>query len=64
MTRSFAADFERFEIDDRVFPDLRIDEAAKGDGEKTLQDAGAGQRLAAMDRGPQPLFRGAPRGAN
>ena len=59
-----AAEFERFEIDDRVFPDLRIDEAAKRGGEKTFQDAGAGQRFAAVDRGSQALFRGAPRGAN
>ena len=58
------ADFERFEIDDRVFPYLRIDQAAKRDGEKTFQDAGAGQRLAAMDRRSQSLARGAPRGAN
>ncbi len=58
------ADFQRFEIDDRIFPDLRIDQAAKRGGEKTLQHAGARQRLGAMDGGPQPLLGGAPRGAN
>ena len=58
------AEAQRLEIDDRVFPDLRIDEAAEGGGEQALEHAGAAQRPAAMNRCAQAFAGGAPRGAN
>ena len=47
------ADVERLHVDDRVLPDLRIDEAFERKRKHALEHAGARQRLRAMD--PQPL---------
>ena len=35
-------ELQRLEIDDRIFPDLRIDEAREGEREQPLLDARAG----------------------
>ena len=58
------AEAQRLEIDDRIFPDLRIDEAAKRGGEQAFEHAGAAQRPAAVNRRAQAFAGGAPRGAN
>ena len=44
-------DRQRLHVDDRVFPDLRIDQAAEGEGEEALEQAGLGERAALMDGG-------------
>ena len=46
---------QRLEIDDGVFPDLRIDEAAEGEREQPLLDALSRHRLVAMHRLAQAL---------
>ena len=48
---------QRLHVDDRVLPDLRIDQAGEGEREHPLQHAGARQRLTAMDGGGQPEVR-------
>ena len=47
-------DVERGHVDDRVLPDLRIDEALERQREQALEDAGARERLRAMDRSFEP----------
>jgi len=42
-----------FEIHERIFPDLRIDEPRKGEREQPLQDALLGNRLVAVHCLPQ-----------
>ena len=41
---------QRFQVDFRVFPDLRIDEAAEGEGEDAFADSVARCSLEAMNR--------------
>ena len=53
---------QRLEIDDRVLPDLRIDEAAEGEREQPLLDALARGRLVAMHRLAQASIARAPEG--
>ncbi len=53
-------DLERRHVDDRVLPDLGIDEALEREREQALEDARARERLRAMDRGLQPRAGGAP----
>jgi len=55
---------QRLDVDDRVFPDLRIDEAAEGRREQAFEHAGAAQRPAAVDRRAQALASSAPHGSN
>ena len=50
---------QRRHVDDRVLPDLGIDEAAEGEGERAFEQAGLGERLAAMHRGLEPGDGGA-----
>ena len=47
-------DVERGHVDDRVLPDLGIDEALERQCEQALEDTGARQRLRAMDRSFEP----------
>ena len=54
-------DRQRRHVDDRILPDLGIDEAAEGEGEGALEQAGLRERLAAMHRGLEPGDGGAPR---
>ena len=42
-------ELKRRHVDDRVLPDLRIDQPREGAGEQPLQQAGLGERLAAPD---------------
>ena len=44
------ADVERLHVDDRILPDLRIDQALERERKQALEHAGARQRLRAMDR--------------
>ena len=45
---------QRLHVDDRILPDLRIDQAGEGEREHPLQQTGARERLAAMDRVVEP----------
>ena len=47
-------DVERGHVDDRVLPDLGIDEALERQREQALEHAGARERLRAMDRSLEP----------
>ena len=53
---------QRVEIDDRVLPDLRIDEAAEGEREQPLLDALPGGGLVAMHGLAQASIARAPEG--
>jgi hypothetical protein len=44
-------------VDDRILPDLRVDQPGEGEREHPLQQAGARERLAAMDGAGQPEVR-------
>ncbi len=44
------ADVERLHVDDRILPDLRIDQALERERKQALKHASARQRLRAMDR--------------
>ena len=44
------ADVERLHVDDRILPDLRIDQALERKREQALEHARARQRLRTMDR--------------
>ncbi len=44
-------DVERLHVDDRVFPDLRVDKLREGEGEHALEHAGARQGPRAMNGG-------------
>src|SRR5690606_11796437 len=46
----------RLDVDDRVFPDLGVDQAGKGKREKPLLYALARNRLVTMDSLAQPLI--------
>ena len=52
-----AVDFERFEIDDRILPDLGIDEIAEHHGEEPLLQALPRHRAMAVDGAADELFR-------
>jgi hypothetical protein len=52
-------DVERPHVDDRVLPDLGIDEALERKRKHALEHAGARQRFRAVDRGLEPSRGGA-----
>ncbi|MCY1523891.1 hypothetical protein D9M68_588050 [compost metagenome] len=39
------AELHRFHVDDRIFPDLRVDKTGKKQAEETLREAGKGKGL-------------------
>ena len=53
------ADAERVHVDDRIFPDLRIDQATEEECEQPLQRALGRKGAVAMDRSSQLRMRGA-----
>jgi hypothetical protein len=52
-------DPQRLEVDCRVFPDLRIDEAAERQRENALKHPFAGEHLVAVNRSREPRLGGA-----
>ena len=48
------ADLQSLEVDRRIFPDLRIDQAAKRQRENALEHALAGENSVAVNRGSEP----------
>ena len=55
------ADVERLHVDDRILPDLRIDQPLEREREQALEHARARQRLRAMDSSLEPSAGGATR---
>ena len=60
MSRSPALEPQRLEVDERVLPDLRIDEAAEREREQALLDALAADRLVAVHGLAQAAIARAP----